>query len=443
MHKVTIDDCQYLPLEEKPLIACLKAIGFLENQFKKNNLDIIGLCGSKKNSETECPLSISYEDGKPVLYASHYIGEFIYNDVDIIIKPRFGYSVVNYLFQYACEIFMPQGGGQMGDEINFTISLLPILWIALLKNSITYGRITKDYIKVSVNQKNFRGRLNVKKHIKYNIVDQSKFYCTYNKLTPDTTINRTIRACYSILSKDDKFSRYLSFQTDIRMFDEFLESHNVRNAVTLKEIEGIKYTKMNFVYQPLMELSKFIIKRHSREIQKEAQVHGQSFFIDMSELWEMYLLKVLQRGLQGYYVYSPNLTGNIELLDNGRQIRPDIIIEKDEKVVMIIDAKWKSYLELGKTDMPISVSREDLYQMVTYIHHFSNNNENIAGIFVSPAKQEESNNVTFFKNKPKQKIGLINLTLPQDEDTECISKSEEAFLSAIRNCINVVPSQTF
>jgi len=433
MNKVQINDCQNKPLKDKSSSECLKtAIGALKRECDENSLNIIRLWGTSSGREVECPISLNFDyDGDPVLCASHYIGEYTYDGVDIEIKPRFGNRIVNYLFQYALEIFMPNAEASMGPETNLQTLLLPILWVALLKKSITYGRITKNYIKVSVNQKNFRGRLNVKKQIKYNIVDQSKFYCTYNKLTPDTTINRTIRACYNILSKDGKFSRYLLSQTDIRMFDEFLESHNVRNTVTLKEIEEIRYTKMNFVYHPLMELSKFIIKRHSREIQKEDKVKGQSFFVDMAELWEMYLLKLLQSGLPEYNVYSPNLTGNIELLGNGRQIRPDIIIEKDGKVVMIIDAKWKSYSELGRMETPNGVSREDLYQMVTYIHHYSKDNENIVGIFVSPGDRPDD--IYSFKTWPEQRIGLINM--PLDDSIEQISEKEEAFISVIKKSL--------
>ena len=142
---------------------------------------------------------------------------------------------------------------------------------------------------------------------------------------------------------------------------------------------------MNVVYKPVMEFSKAIISRHLAESLPNSQKMAETaFFVDMAELWEMFLLRVLQKKLDDdYNVYSPNLSAGAFLLeDENRAIRPDIIIEKDNRAVMIIDAKYKRYKTLGRTSKdPYAVSREDLYQMTTYLYHYGEDDQPIYGLF--------------------------------------------------------------
>ena len=61
-----------------------------------------------------------------------------------------------------------------------------------------------------------------------------------------------------------------------------------------------------------------------------------------------------------------------------REIRPDIIIEKNGRKAMIIDAKYKKYSTFGFTSKNFqAVSRDDLYQMIAYLYHYGSNNENL------------------------------------------------------------------
>ena len=99
----------------------------------------------------------------------------------------------------------------------------------------------------------------------------------------------------------------------------------------------------------------------------------------------MYLLKLLQNNLpKKYRVYSPNANFGAKLVEGDmREIRPDILIEENGRVVMVIDAKYKSYTIFGKTS-EFGVQRDDLYQMSTYLYHYGKEDKTIVGIFTSP-----------------------------------------------------------
>ena len=162
-----------------------------------------------------------------------------------------------------------------------------------------------------------------------------------------------------------------------------------------------------------------------------------------TQLWENYLLKILQKNLPQYNIYSPNDRGGDYLIeDSFRQIRPDIIIEDGGKIIAILDAKYKWYNKIGKyANFDNAVSREDLYQMTTYLYHYGNCKDKIIGLFVSPIGGEDE--VKHLNEKEKHKIGVINLNIQQfneQEDNqfslELINQEETNFINKIKKELN-------
>ncbi|MFP4487428.1 MAG: 5-methylcytosine restriction system specificity protein McrC [Campylobacterales bacterium] len=134
--------------------------------------------------------------------------------------------------------------------------------------------------------------------------------------------------------------------------------------------------------------------------------------------------------------------------DGSREIRPDIIIEKDAKTVAVLDAKYKWYKQIGKNgNSDYSVSRDDLYQMTTYLYHYGKENLNIVGLFISPIEQSiEAPKV--LKNNLKHKIKVVNLDIeqfkkpyntegvPTDFSIDKIKSEEKNFIKNIEGILN-------
>lgn len=371
------------------------------------------------------------------LYTSHYIGRYRYGDVNISIQPRFGEPALNYMLQYVANVYVtPDSSGSELSSSNF-YWLIALLWRSFLNNALSVGHTPKTYIRETKNIKNFRGRLNISKHITANLTDQSRFYCTYNKLTADNTINRAIRYTFKLLSEE----HCTPIIYDLAYYDEKLASMGVSSKpISAAEIDKIKYTKLNFPYRPLMNICKSIISNKTLS-SDNGQTEAQAYFIDMAELWEIYLLTVLKRNLQGYEVSSPNTGfGEYLLNDNMRAIRPDILIKKDNKVVMIVDAKYKKYSKIGATSKD-GISREDLYQMITYLYHY-NLADSVKGIFTSPYKQEAEVKLHSFASNSMHRIGVINLPIKTITNSENLTKSirelEWNYAMSIRNQLSRV-----
>lgn len=246
----------------------------------------------------------------------------------------------------------------------------------------------------------------------------------------DNTINRVIRSIYIILKSKGLSSLVAEFEA----YDKYLCSMGVgAEAVDVHEIDDIRYTRLSAPYKPVMELSRTILANHKAESSNDKSVNSDvSYFIDIADLWEMYLLKLLQNNLPSeYYVYSPNTGFGDSLLEGGmREIRPDIIIEKNGRVLMIIDAKYKDYTQFGKSALS-GVNREDLYQMTTYLHHYGKEDQSIIGLFTSPVPCSEDDVHAYSHNK-NHRIGLVNLDIVSvDDNIELLHKNEQIYLDNI------------
>jgi 5-methylcytosine-specific restriction endonuclease McrBC regulatory subunit McrC len=253
----------------------------------------------------------------------------------------------------------------------------------------------------------------------------------------DNLINRTIRTVYSKL----KIKGVSTIVGEFEAYDKFLESMGVMaNLNDVQEIGNVRYTRLTEPYKPVMELSKTILSNLRAESESQnGKMSEVSYFIDIAELWEMYLLKLLQNNLPSeYVVYSPNVNSNAHLLEGKmREIRPDIMIERDGRIVMIIDAKYKNYNQFGRTSQ-YGIQREDLYQMTTYLYHYGNENQPIMGIFTSPVACAGNDIHTFSENR-NHRIGLVNLNIESaEDDVEKLHESEAEYISKLINLLRTI-----
>lgn len=421
--------------------AYMNTVDRLQHQIAAGQLEIVNLQTYNPRSEIESPVWYeikSYSEKKSgykvvnecQFYSSHYIGRYSHEGYAIIINPRFG-NTFNYLVSYASNIYIPYGESEISfNSQNNSYWLIALLWKAMLNRALTTGQIPKEYITVTKNQKNYHGRLTIAKHIRANLCDATRFYCSYKKLSMDNTINRVIRSIYIILKSKGLSSLVAEFEA----YDKYLCSMGVgAEVVDVHEIDDIRYTRLSAPYKPVMELSRTILANHKAESSNDKSVNSDvSYFIDIAELWEMYLLKLLQNNLPSdYYVYSPNTGFGDSLLEGGmREIRPDIIIEKNGRVLMIIDAKYKDYTQFGKSAL-FGVNREDLYQMTTYLHHYGKEDQSIIGLFTSPFPCSEDDVHAYSHNK-NHRIGLVNLDIVSvDDNIELLHKNEQVYLDNI------------
>jgi 5-methylcytosine-specific restriction enzyme subunit McrC len=418
-------------LEHRRLRHLLAAVDQLNGSIAANEVPLVSLSGRSRAAELSELLSYSidrcgYTNSWSVVESalfdvSHYIGSYSTQvgeeRITLRLEPRWGQAIISYLLQYTTGIYQPPAASAaMAAQRDSAVWLLAMLWKSQCAQALRVYHLPKQYKTRRTNDRFFRGRLDVAKQIRENSVDQSRFACVDSPLTWDTTIGRTMRYVYRLLSES---GAYPALMNDLSATDDRLASFGVAaTAVRPEQIDAIRYTRLSEGYKPLMETSKAVIRQFGGNSQGGAQ-QVPSFFIDMAELWENYLLAVLKRHLPPEYrVTSPNELGGEWLLQGEkRQIRPDLLIEREGQVIAVLDAKFKNVREIGKHAQG-AVSREDLYQMCTYLYHYGDQDRPILGLFVTPVSGLSSPSVETFSSTSQHRIGVVTFDIARWDEQE-------------------------
>lgn len=462
--KISNSDCSLI----------MKAIDKLNSNLEQ--MAIINLVNRQGMREVRTPTPFLWYDvqkyetsynrlvpSKIKIHTSHYIGtcqmnvgfkKDINKTIRFDIRPRFGNSIFNYLLSYVTDIFVPQLGDSAAQkEGGYAFWLLILLWKAAFDQAITTNHIPRSYVTREDNLRVLKGRLDLLKHLRKNIFDQSRIYCRYRLLTFDNIINRTIRYTYKLLNTFQS----VRLLEDMATYDARLASLGVSDGPVLPgDIQKINYTTMNRGYRLLMEICARIIEYLLPSIGKEGREKGLAFFLDVAELWENYIYRLLKSNLdEEYQVTSPNFIREPMYLFEGkmRAIRPDILICKNGRIAAVIDAKYKCYSTFGVTaKVNKAVSREDLYQMGIYLWHLQKaQGEPITGLFVSPKEVNlhdsqikwETPELYRLSHDSSVNMGLINLMFPwtadkeeKDEILHKVKNFERVFVEQVKRCIS-------
>jgi McrBC 5-methylcytosine restriction system component len=106
---------------------------------------------------------------------SHYIGSYstkVGDDaVTIEIRPRWGAAILGYLLQYTTGIYMPPDAASGMDVTGESAEwLLVLLWKSMFSQALRRFHIPKEYRTFRTNDRFFKGRLDVQRQIRENIV---------------------------------------------------------------------------------------------------------------------------------------------------------------------------------------------------------------------------------------------------------------------------------
>ena len=138
-------------------------------------------------------------------------------------------------------------------------------------------------------------------------------------------------------------------------------------------------------YNPVIKLSKQILRNELLNF--GAPSEASAFFFDVSMLFEYFVRKLLKRAGVALHEKSGRQWQIPSGLRHGyiqRKLIPDLIFDLNDETY-VFDVKYKSF------DFNYGVSREDLFQLHTYIGQVSNQH-NVAGCgFIYPIRESRWN----------------------------------------------------
>ena len=211
----------------------------------------------------------------------------------------------------------------------------------------------------------------------------------------------------------------------------------------------VRYSPMTEMYRSTVDLSLSILTHRPRVATSGGETKAFGVLLDMAEIWELYIAKLLQIGVPGLHVSHTGRTSHhfrwllrsANGTDTFGSLRPDILIlDHRERCVAIADAKYKTTrISVGNRT---GVIREDLYQLTAYLAGFADPTSRIDGFLIYPADGDgqvarylSPKNPWKVASVPEQNLWFLAMPCESEAGTATLSEAEQSTIQLIRSAI--------
>ncbi len=421
MNIITIQDNNSVTItdEQKELIVSIA--GKSVNELIQNNSGLLVFPDSF-GKEVEKKTIFTLSDNK--LHA-HNIAGFIGIEKDgkklsIFITSRFDHKDKQFFLQYMLSkvfsIYLFHWQAEANKEKIWEF-LLYSIFLGLLKKALSKG-IYKEYILNRYNDSKVKGTIDINRFIKQDIPFWGKIAYNVRERSFNNRITQLIRHTIEhILSTEFHIllrTNYENIRT-INLFREITPDYSVRQRPEIirqnrKSVIHPYFTEYELIRKIALQILTYQGLVYEQE--KDFRVYGILF--DVAWLWEEYINTLLQP-LGFEHPKNLEQTGRQYLFENNSgEIYPDFYYHKNRKT-LVLDAKYKQ--------LDNDISRDDLYQIITYIHVLNTEK----GVFVYPQKETGGYKPVGKLNGYGGEVGKYGFLIP--------TYKEEATFTDFSNCI--------
>ena len=259
-----------------------------------------------------------------------------------------------------------------GSSELFDYSLQDIFirhWCTLLEDELHKGYI-RTYISTEDNLNCLKGRLKFNDHIRYNHSNAARFYCEFDEFSHDNAYNRQIKAILAVLKH-----RVSSFEIERHIDDLFFAFDEVTTTpLNTLEVERFHFTRFSERYRPIFALALLILEGKAPNM-STGEHSAPAMLFDMNKLFEEFVAVKLAHEFNeinqnGEHKAQFTVSEQYHVKKLGVkhfQLKPDIAVIYDNKVIAILDTKWKNLKSSGVSN----ISGADVYQMYAYAQRFN------------------------------------------------------------------------
>lgn len=352
-------------------------------QLEKEGL--LFLPGTFKNAEdlTEDQMVFKYVNGK--YHSQNIIGFLSDGKQNLTISSRFSDESNDFLFQYLITKVI-----QIPNIFNCEISVSPnqqihnlymYLFPLYLSKALKKG-IYKTYQKREYDDSNFKGTLNVSRHIRKNTPFLGKISYDQSEIAYSNDIMQLVRHTIEFIKSVPNGKVILS-----GIADKVRSVQNVTMNYQKSQRRNILYKNIHSplnhaYYNEYVQLQKLclLILSHDKFIFGTGinKIHGVLF--DAAWLWEEYIASLLETNF--YHPKNKTKVGVQKLFTTNKStqvgaVYPDFISQSNNPRI-IIDAKYKPKENIGN---------KDYLQMLAYLFRFQSEK----GFFIYPDKADNEN----------------------------------------------------
>ena len=257
-------------------------------------------------------------------------------------------------------------------------------------------RITpKKYVREEDNLNYLKGKIKFTENIRYNCVNQSKFYCEYDEFSENNILNQLflfVSTCLYNISNDSYNKKTLKF-----IINYYSDIKLVRfNRFTAEKINLSRNQKL---FKKPFNLAKMFIEKTSVDLSKN-KFENINLIWDMNKLFEEFVFEIMKKNESELgWKFTAQKCKKLLIGDENkkRNTYVDIFAEKDNDKI-IIDTKYKIFKGID------DFSNADVFQVSTYCLLHNTNK----AVLIYPRWNKEVPNVPSFKLNTDEKNIKIN-----------------------------------
>lgn len=230
-------------------------------------------------------------------------------------------------------------------------------------NNICMNGLKNGYEQVRDNLGVMKGKLLIPENIKRNKFSLNKFYCQYQRYTPNNPVNRIIKATLNKLLSTSK--TFQNRDKIYRLLDIFSQVESNKNLESdLQRTQQLDRTYKD--YMKVMMWSRLFLS-NSSVTSTQGNVINTSIMFPMEKVFEDYIAFLFKKYSKDYVITAQDRSIFLVTHRNrGKfRLRPDVVVEKNDAPVLIVDTKWK-VLDAYNNKRNYGISQSDMYQLYAY-----------------------------------------------------------------------------
>ncbi|RBW57589.1 hypothetical protein DS884_11080 [Tenacibaculum sp. E3R01] len=411
----------------------VQIIGF-KNQKSKEEDNLILKLYTKENSENQKEYFIQ---------SGLFSGVVYHKGCKFNITTRHGDVFLRRMLNFVNDIYVDteKSKASKKEEHNEFQYIIAYLFIQSLEKASVLG-LPKEYQSVIQRSHKVRGKIDLNAYLKRDIPFRGKLTTTYRE---QTYIQEICDVLYLALKKlEIKFGKDIN--NKLFSINQLLKqnySGQYPNIETLQKAKNhrILHNPLYASFKKVIEYAEIILLDNDLS-PKDNTLETTGYLFDISQLFEVYLEKLLSRHFKDWYV-----TGQEELklykgLFYNRKMFPDLVLKhKYSNKVIVFDAKFKTMQLETKQSKYSDLDRSDFYQIHTYIQYYQS--DVIIGGLLYPLskpliKNKAYSNSLFGKEDSNTAKFIVDgVFVNENMNMEDLLNSENEFLDRIENLIDV------
>lgn len=416
-----------------------------------SQLKIIGFKKRKYQIEDDSQLILklfSKEQDGEVNYAVQtglFAGIIFHKGYSFNITTSYGDVLLSRMLNFVNDIYIETKDrtARPNDNRNEFQIIIAYLFIQSLEKAGVLG-LPKKYQNISERNTKVKGKIDINKYLKQDIPFQGSLTSTFrSQLYVQEIVDVLYAACIKV---EEHFGT--NYKMKIMGLFQTLKEFRTKKYLSPTDISKAKSHPIlhNPLYSQFREVLFYAeILLNSQDLEADAKKNHlttRGYLFDISQLFEVYLEKLLSRhfiewevnGQEELRIYSGSFYG--------RHMLPDIVMRHTNTgEIIVFDAKFKKMRGIKK-----DVDRNDLFQIHTYIQYYGN--KTILGGLIYPLSQklEGKNSVSeslFGNGNNEIRFAIDGIHVWEKMSSRELLENENNFLNRIENLIEVSRRRAF